>query len=130
MCGRMSTPAYVQCIVTYTTPRHYDGVSKCGVLSVPHDHVCRCVQVIVKLEDKITLYCKGAGEFVLSVCTPYIHNYSLHVGRFCWMCPSVQSSHLSCTPLSPDAVVLARLSEESGRELKRHTLEQLAVGIL
>ena len=43
MCGRMSTPAYVQCIaVTYTTPRHYDGVSKCGVLSVPHDHVCRC----------------------------------------------------------------------------------------
>ncbi len=44
---------------------------------------------------------------------------------------SVQSPHLSCThhPLSPDAVILTRLSEQSGKELKKQTLEQLAVSI-
>ena len=85
------------------------------------------IQVIVKLEDKITLYCKGAGEFVLSVCTPYIHNYIACMLKD--FAGSVQSSHYVFYLLSPDAVVLARLSEESGKELKKHTLEQLAVGI-
>ena len=66
-------------------------------------HMIMCVvviQVIVKLEDKITLYCKGAGEFVLSVCTPYIHNYIACMLKDFAGCAQVYNHHTMSSTFS------------------------------
>ncbi len=59
----------------------------------------------MKYEDKITLYCKGAGWYIINTYLPKIH-----------------------LNLFSDSVVLARLGSGSDR-LKRTTLGHLAVRV-